>query len=43
MQSPREDGGAFLLEKIAQQYVSKGEKSFNIGQYNSKYFLIKKK
>jgi hypothetical protein len=43
MQAQREDGGAFFLEKVAQQYVRKGEKSFNIGQFNSKYFLIKKK
>jgi hypothetical protein len=42
MQSPREDGGAFFLEKLAKQYVNKGEKSFNFGQYKSKSFLRKK-
>ncbi|CAF1325428.1 unnamed protein product [Adineta ricciae] len=31
----REDGGAFFLQKLAKQYVSRGEKAFNIGQLNA--------
>lgn len=41
MQSPREDGGAFFLEKVAKQYVDKGEKTFNIRSFYRKYFLNK--
>ena len=38
-QPRREDDGAFFLQKVAKLYASKGEKAYNYGQFNSKYFL----
>ncbi|CAF1196750.1 unnamed protein product [Rotaria sordida] len=32
---PRKDGGPLFLEKIAQQYASKGQKAFNFGQFET--------
>lgn len=36
VQPKREDGGLFLLEKVARDYASKGEKAFKFGQYETR-------
>lgn len=40
---PREDGGLLFLQKVAEQYRTKGEKADNIAELNSKKSAKRKK